>query len=115
MDSTLVFTPAALLEILTNISELDGYSIGLVESLDGQYQLQIGDSIYELDATSSDEIAIDDSIIDQIEDINVDTYEELSSEGIIDDQEFISGGLLKEAVKSLLLGGAIRFASKLVG
>ena len=111
---TIVFTPAALLEILTGITELDGYSIGIAKSLDGTYQLQIGDSIYELNTSESDELYVSEDVVEDIDDINQDAYEGLEDEGAVADQEFISGGLLKEAAKSLLLGGAIRLAAKLL-
>ncbi len=107
-----VFTPAALLDILSKIDELAEYDLGLTETLEGDLQLQVGSSIYELgDMESADKITVDDEVVDEIADINETAYSEL-----VEDREFennldaVESGLIKEALKTLLIGGVVRLA-----
>lgn len=111
---TLVFTPAALLEILSMLDELSEYELSLTETLDGNYQLQIGDSIYLIETDGTEIVNVDESVVSEVEDINQETYEELEDNGVVETLEPIESGLLKEAVKSLLLGGAIKLATKML-
>ncbi len=113
----LVFTPASILEILSQIDELKEYEIGITETLDGNLQIQVGSSIYEFVADQAEEVEAPEEVIDSIEEINEDAYEELvySGEDFISvDQDTIESGLIKEAIKSMLLGGAIKFIKKLI-
>lgn len=112
----IVFTPAAILDLLNQIDELKDYDLGLTETLDGKLQLTVGDSIYEISDETAEEVEVSEEVVDSIEDINEDAYEELAaSEGFesIDNQP-VEAGLIKEAIKSLLLGGAVKFIKKLL-
>ena len=42
----LLFTPSAVLDLLVQIDELKDKEVGIVETLDGNLQLSIGDSDY---------------------------------------------------------------------
>ena len=112
---TVVFTPAGLLGILAEIEELHEYEIGISEGLDGNYLLQIGNSIYELPTDEIESVAVTEDVVDKVEDVNEEAYQELeSTEGIDVDTVPIESGLLKEAVKAMLLGGAIKLSAKLL-
>ena len=70
-NSEIVLTPAALLDLLSNIEEFKDYTIGLFETLDGNLQLQVGDSYYDLTSDSDiSEVSIDESSLNQISEIN---------------------------------------------
>lgn len=111
----IVFTPAAILDMLSQITELQEYDIGVTETIDGNIQIQIGDSIYEIKSESAEEISVSEDVVKSIENINEDAYTDLVESGSFDEtQQTVESGLIKEAIKSLLLGGAIKFIKKLL-
>lgn len=112
----IIFTPAAILDLLYQIDELKEYDLGVSETLDGKLQLTIGDSIYEIDTENVSEVTVPEEVSESIEDINTEAYEDLveSDDFEMSDNDVVESGLIKEAVKSLLLGGAIRLATKLL-
>ena len=44
----IVFTPASLIDLLSKIDELSEFNVGITETIDGDLQLEIGDSIYSI-------------------------------------------------------------------
>lgn len=112
-----MFTSAAVLDLLLQLDELKNYPIGLTETLDGNIQLQIGDSIYLIENDHAKIINVDDEVVGEIELTTEDAYVELdsytdTSNDSIDEFEPVNAGIIKEVAKSLLLGGMIRFAGK---
>jgi hypothetical protein len=117
----LLFTPAALLDILVKIDELQDYDIGITETLDGILQLVIGDSIYELSVDDAVDIQVDEGVIETIDDTNMSAYEELADSGEIDladdviqFDKTVESGIIKEVAKTLLVGGMVRLTGKLL-
>lgn len=112
----IVFTPAAVLELLSNIDELKDYDLSITETLDGDLQLRVGDSTYTIDTDYLEEIAVPEDVVDTVEDINEDAYEDLVASEQFEDaaSEPVEAGLIKEAIKSMLLGGAIKLIKKLI-
>lgn len=113
----LLFTPASILEILNQIDELKEYDLGVVETLDGKLQVQVGTSFYEFDSSNAEEIIVPEQVIDLVEEVNEDAYTELvDSEGYESEEykEDVEAGLVKEAIKSMLLGGALKLVKKLM-
>lgn len=115
-SSQVVFTPAAVLDLLTQIDELADQNISLTETLNGKIQISIGSSDYIIEPNTTD-IEVDDEVVEAIDEENTSAYEEIvdsGQAGMIDDTdtEPIEGGILKDIGKSLLLGGLIRFAGK---
>ena len=112
----IVFTPAAVLELLNNIEELQEYNLSIVETMDGNLQLQVGDSIYNIDTENVEEVEAPPEVVDIVEDINEEAYEDLVSDTDFEfsDSKVVEAGLIKEAIKSMLLGGAIKFIKKLL-
>ena len=111
----LLFTPAALLSVLVQIDELKDCNIGI--TVDGKLQLQIDDSFYSLEPENETTITVDESDADAVEDANMEAYSELESSGVALEelsQESVESGLVKEALKSMLLGGMIRLSTKLL-
>jgi hypothetical protein len=107
----LMFSSAAVLDLLLQIDELKDYTVGLTETLDGGLQLQVGESTY-LIQNEATTVEVDDQVVDQIENTTEDAYEDIVQDVGDEYTETIEGGIIKEAAKSLLLGGMIRFASK---
>lgn len=114
-DEQLMFTPAAILDLLSQIDELSDAPVGLSETIDNKIQITVGDSTYILECPSDVSIDVEPEIIDAIDEVNLETYQDLiDSDTVeyIDDEEPVTGGIIKEGIKSLLLGGMIRFANK---
>jgi len=110
----IIFTPASLLEILNQIDELNDYNVSVTETLDGNLQIEIGDSVYQIDADNIEEVEVPEDVVDTVEDINEETYEDLIDSDGFESIETVEGGFLKEAIKSLLLGGAVKLIKKLL-
>ena len=113
---TLMFTPAGVLDLLSKIEELRDLELSITESLDGQsLQIQVGDSVYEVEMAAETEIAVDDETLIELDEANVEAYQELVDNDVIDmteSSEPVESGLLKELAKTLLIGGMVRFVGK---
>lgn len=112
--NNVVFTPASVLSLLTKIDELKDVNIGMTETMDGKLQLSVGESVYELELEVDTSVQVDDSVVDKIEDVNQQTYEDLAEDGEVELQEEVTGGVLKEIAKTLLLGGMVRLTGKML-
>lgn len=112
--TNMIFTPAAVLSVLTKIEELQNVNIGLTETMDGKMQLQVGESVYELQPDTPTEVQVEDSVVEKVEDANQDAYEALADEGEVELQEPVTSGILKEIAKTLLVGGMVRLSGKIL-
>lgn len=108
---TLVFTPAALVDLLTQIEELSEYDISISESSDGSIQINIGSSTYSISADNADEVSVSEDVVDEIETINDEAYDNMPDDI---DIETVESGILKEIAKTLLVGGMVRLTKKLL-
>ena len=109
-ESEILFTPSAILDLLSKVDEFSEYDLDLTESLDGKIQLQVGNSVYELnpDEVASD-IQVSNDVVDEIAAINEEAYQDLLDENDeYAQQEYVESGLIKELVKTLLIGGVVR-------
>lgn len=99
MEDTLILTPSALFSFLSQITELSDKEIEVTDN--GQsIEVKIGESSYTLQPGS--EISdVDTEIVETIDEINSEGYEDAESEAV-------EGGLLKELVKTLAIGGLVR-------
>lgn len=117
-----MFTSAAVLDLLLQIEELQDYTLGISETPDGNLQLVIGNSVYLINGNESKTIQVEDEVVGEIEVTAEDAYNDLLNDSIeidpnsemdqFNDNDIIQGGIIKEIAKSLTLGGLIRFASK---
>lgn len=108
--NTILFTPAALLDFLSSIDELKDVDVGITESPEGDIQVQIGDSIYNVDTSQATEVEVDEEVVDQVDEANEEAYDELHA----DTQDEVEGGIIKEALKTLLVGGLVRMGAKVL-
>lgn len=104
----IIITPSGLLSLLSQIDELSQYPLSVDES-DGRVVLVIGDSRYDL--VPQDSIAVDEDTADDVEELNDDGYQSIG-EDIIDQAEPIESGLIKQIIKTLLVGGMARLTAK---
>ena len=115
MNEGILFTPAALLDLLIQIDELKGVDVGVTESPDGTMYVKIGRSTYTIDTSNVTEIPVDEEVVETVQDVNEDAYMNLndSEEVFIDnDPETVESGIIKELAKTLLLGGMVRLSAK---
>lgn len=126
MDEEILFTSAAILDLLSQIDELADKDLHIGKTIDNKIQLTIGSSVYEISNEPDTTIEVSEETVDDINEATIDAYQELldrpieyksdisednnSVTQIPEDAEPIQGGIIKEAIKSLLLGGMIRFA-----
>lgn len=109
MDSEIVLTPAALMEFLIQVEELSGQDVGVSETLDGNIQVTIGDSVYVIDCQDAEDVNVSDKVVTEVSDINDKAYDNIINEyDSVSDDSPVEGGILKELVKTLAVGGLVR-------
>ena len=111
--NSIVFTPAAVLDLLTQIDELDGYEVGISETPDSHIQLTVGSSVYDISDSVVSDVPAGQQTVDEVADINEEAYENLSEQSGVDVVP-IESGILKEITKTLLVGGLVRLTKKLL-
>lgn len=112
-----LFTSVALLDFLRQIDELSDLDIDLIDTGDN-LTVKIGESSYNIDLKQAEEVEVEEDTVEQVNDIADEALEDLEPEGIEiseETEEVVEGGIIKEALKSLLVGGMVRLTSKLVG
>lgn len=109
--SEIVFTTSSLLDLLAQIEELSEYDIDINESIDGSLQLTIGESYYSINLNTAEDVEVSDEVVEEIAEINEENYDNLDVE-TIDDLEPIESGIVKEALKTLAIGGLVRLGKK---
>ena len=105
--SNILLTPSGLLGFLNEIEELKDKEITFHES-DDKISVVIDNNEYVLDASQSAEIEVPEDAIDEVENANEEGYEDIGEdiEDVAEDE--IEGGIIKELVKTLALGGLVR-------
>lgn len=116
----LLFTSAAVLDLLSSIDELADKDIHLSEN-DNNVTIQIGESEYVIADRNAVDIEVPPEVVDEVDEITSDAFEELSADGVdvdLDDDtysdEVVEGGPIKQIAKTLLLGGMLRLSAKLL-
>lgn len=124
MDNEILFTTASLLDFLTQIEELSDKDI-IVDENDAAITITIGNSTYSIAKDSAEPVEVEPEVVEEVAEINENTYKELddveySEVGSEDtaeapEGEVVEGGLIKEALKTLAVGGMVRLTGKLLG
>lgn len=115
-NDEILLTPAALLDFLRQVDELADKDIS-VDDIGSALNITIGDSSYSIDFNQAEEVEVPTEVVDEVADINESTYEELDDVEYteISDEEVVEGGIIKEALKTLAVGGLVRLAGKIMG
>lgn len=115
MDS-IVFTPASIIDLLSKIDELADYDISITETIDGGFQLTVGDSAYLIPDDAATDVSVPEEAVKTIEDANLEAYENLddSIDVNMGADTPVESGILKEVAKTLLVGGIVRLGAKLL-
>ena len=108
----IVFTSSAVLDLLSQIDELSEFDIDISES-NNNIQFIIGSSKYNISTDKVSDVLVDKAIIHDVEAVNTDTYENMlnSSEFELHDVE---SSVIKQVVKTLLVGGLVRLTNKIL-
>lgn len=110
-NSTLLLTPASLVDFLSQIDELSEKSISL-NSNNGYIEVSIGEATYRIRPQDEVNVPVSVDDIDEVNDAADDTYDELVDNGYIENSDEIESGLIKELIKTLAIGGMVRLAAK---
>ena len=116
-NNEILLTPAALLDFLRQVDELADKDIS-VDETGSTLTVTIGESTYGIDINAAEDIEVPDEVVDEVADVADEAYAELGETGVdvTDiDEDVVEGGLLKEALKTLAVGGLVRLTSKLLG
>lgn len=110
-NSTLLLTPASLVDFLSQIDELSEKSISL--NSDNEYiEVSIGEATYRIRPQDEVNVPVSVDDIDEVNDAADDTYDELVDNGYIENSGEIESGIIKELIKTLAIGGMVRLAAK---
>lgn len=110
-NSTLLLTPASLVDFLSQIDELSEKSISL--NSDNEYiEVSIGEATYRIRPQDEVNVPVSVDDIDEVNDAADDTYDELVDNGYVENSDEIESGLIKELIKTLAIGGMVRLAAK---
>ena len=105
MESNILFTPAAVMNLLCQIDELKDLEVSVYDG--DPMKIQIGNTVYQIDSDPTD-IPTDQSVIDEVNEVNDEGYDE----SVDIDTEPVTSGILKELGKTLLIGGLLRLTAK---
>lgn len=116
-----LFTPAAVLDFLRQIDELADKDINVFDN-DSFALITIGDSQYRIDYSNAEDVEVSEEVVEEVTDIVEETYDALGAEGVeleeiqdITEEEVVEGGIIKEALKTLAVGGLVRLTGKMLG
>ena len=110
MDEFL-FTPSAVLGLLTQIDELSDKDISFDEK-DDSLVITVGTTQYIIQNEGAENIEVSEDIIEDVSEVNQEGYEKLVEDGVEFSYGRIEGGIIKELAKNMLLGGMIRLTNK---
>lgn len=110
-NSTLLLTPASLVDFLSQIDELSEKAISL-NSDNGYIEVSIGEATYRIRPQDEVNVPVSVDDIDEVNDAADDTYDELVDNGYVENSDEIESGIIKELIKTLAIGGMVRLAAK---
>ena len=130
MSNEVVFTPASVLSLLTEIEELKDKEISFEET-ESSIIISIDDSQYTVDTSAAQEVEVDEEALDTVSEANEEGYQDLvdenedaSFESEEEDTEVteedeegeepVEGGIIKEIAKTLLVGGLVRLTTNML-
>lgn len=116
-NNEILLTPAALLDFLRQIDELADKDIS-VDDTGSALNITIGDSSYSINFSDAETVEVPSEVVDEVAEINENTYEEIDDveyTEVSDEEEVVEGGIIKEVLKTLAVGGMVRLAGKVLG
>ena len=106
MEESKVLTISGLVTLLSEIEQLKGLDIGFTEG-DKDICISIGDDTYCIESPEQSVVEVSDDVVDIVEDIDNEGWDEISD--IVEEtDEPVEGGIIKELIKTLAIGGLVR-------
>lgn len=115
----LLFSSASIADLLLNIEELSGLTIGVSETETG-VDVIVGETTYHIDSNDAAEIEVAEDVVDEVGDVVSDAYDDLADgmmEEAFNDAEIVepvTGGPIKKLLKTLMLGGMVKLTAKML-
>lgn len=118
-NNEILLTPAALLDFLRQVDELADKDIS-VDETGSALNITIGDSSYSIDFNQAEDVEVPDEVVEEVSDVADAAYAELGESGVefteaADTEEVVEGGIIKETLKTLAVGGLVRLTGKILG
>lgn len=111
MNQEIVLTPSGLLSFLSSMEELEGKDIGIGSTDDNNgLVVYVGDNVYQIESDPSSDVVVPSDVVDELTEINEDGYDELDA-SIEEDYDQVEGGIVKELIKTLAIGGLVRLTA----
>jgi hypothetical protein len=104
-EQTMVMTLSGLATFLSQIEELQGLDITSYETETG-WEIQVGENTYTVESPVESDVEVSDEVVEDIVDIDETGWQAVEN-GELGDVS-IEGGILKEIVKTLAIGGLVR-------
>lgn len=111
-DSSLVLTTSGLMTFLAEIEQLNGLDLA-IEEVDNGLQISIGDDVYTLETKAESVVEVAPEAIDDIDNIDEEGWDEIS-DTFNDAVEPVEGGIIKEVLKTLAIGGLVRLTKNAI-
>lgn len=103
-----VLTISGLISFLSEIEQLKGLDMQVSEQDDG-WTISIGEDTYKLESYS--EVEVDNDVVDSIEEIDEEGWEDVPD---VVEEEPVEGGIIKELLKTLAIGGLVRLTKNAI-
>lgn len=111
-EETKVLTISGLVSLLSEIEELKGLDISVTEEAN-TVCISIGDSTYCIESPESSSVDVPNEVVDVVSDIDEEGWDEIA-DVIEQEDETIEGGLIKEVLKTLAIGGLVRLTKNAI-
>lgn len=104
----ILFTPASVLDLLTQISELNEIDISMTES-EESITFEIGENIYKITDESAIDVTVSEEDYNAVQDTQDEVLQDLESEGIaVSDDAPVEAGILKGLLDAITIGGLVK-------
>lgn len=103
-----VLTISGLISFLSEIEQLKRLDMQVSEQDDG-WTISIGEDTYKLESYS--EVEVDNDVVDSIEEIDEEGWEDVPD---VVEEEPVEGGIIKELLKTLAIGGLVRLTKNAI-
>lgn len=106
-EERMLFTADSLFVLLNKVEEFEGFDIACSDNENGSVTLKVNESTYNIEPSLLDMyIDVDKRDIEEIDHVGEMAIEEAG--------DVVTSGIIKEGVKTLLVGGVVRLLTKVL-
>ena len=106
MEEAKVLTVSGLAAFLAEIEQLKGLDITVSEEANS-ISISIGDDTYQIESPEESVVEVGGDVVESVDEINEECWDEIADE-VVEDDEPVEGGIIKELIKTLAIGGLVR-------